>query len=542
MQPADRLSSRQQQLGLLVGRTQPDVLEAARVAALLNGQSGTFNFQSGLASGGLHSLGPAPAGLNLALSSLPQTQSAPQPAQLALPDLALLSQLPHALFPQQYSSGERDQLGGLRNVGKTRSSDSRSSSAYASRHQAAEQRRRTRINERLELLRKLVPHAERANTACFLEEVIKYIELLKRRQYELEKALETATGKPISSSLTLQGIQSANNADQAQDSQVPSPRQPTLSSGQGVTSILPRQTSSDTAPRSPSAPPPPALSTQQATTAQQQQQAQSQPPPPSSAAAAAAAPPQEPPQPSQLQHLPQLQLAQPTASSQLGQLQLPSSSSSNTQQLQLQQQQQSLLFPHGATLSLAGGPLSLNPNVNALSLAQLTAGLQGHHHHHGTPLHLHPHHGSHHLSAHHHHVAQQLSELQTMHAMHSLQQQSRAAAASAGAGHPPAFHPTNNKAFLHFNEDLFGAMKPELVSARGLQAAASAGGVTFAGAGAGAASATPSTSLQLTTLGQLPVDSSTLAQVEATRKTLSASPVSSEESGVPLKKRKVLML
>lgn len=30
----------------------------------------------------------------------------------------------------------------------TRSSDSRSSSAYASRHQAAEQRRRTRINER----------------------------------------------------------------------------------------------------------------------------------------------------------------------------------------------------------------------------------------------------------------------------------------------------------------------------------------------------------------------------------------------------------
>jgi hypothetical protein len=32
--------------------------------------------------------------------------------------------------------------------GRTRSSDSRNSSAYASRHQAAEQRRRTRINER----------------------------------------------------------------------------------------------------------------------------------------------------------------------------------------------------------------------------------------------------------------------------------------------------------------------------------------------------------------------------------------------------------
>ncbi len=80
---------------------------------------------------------------------------------------------------------------------------SRAGSAYASRHQAAEQRRRTRINERyeqapapvvsqllrtrscdssfepiplsharrLESLRKLVPHAERANTAAFLEEV-----------------------------------------------------------------------------------------------------------------------------------------------------------------------------------------------------------------------------------------------------------------------------------------------------------------------------------------------------------------------------------
>jgi hypothetical protein len=41
-------------------------------------------------------------------------------------------------------SGQQGQAGGK----PTRSSDSRSSSAYASRHQAAEQRRRTRINER----------------------------------------------------------------------------------------------------------------------------------------------------------------------------------------------------------------------------------------------------------------------------------------------------------------------------------------------------------------------------------------------------------
>lgn len=55
----------------------------------------------------------------------------------------------------------------------------RAGSAYASRHQAAEQRRRTRINERLDKLRELVPHAERANTAAFLETVIDYVQELQ---------------------------------------------------------------------------------------------------------------------------------------------------------------------------------------------------------------------------------------------------------------------------------------------------------------------------------------------------------------------------
>ncbi|KAF8063074.1 CRNKL1 [Scenedesmus sp. PABB004] len=81
-----------------------------------------------------------------------------------------------------------ERVGGSR--GRTRSNDSRSSSHYASRHQQAEARRRTRINERLELLRKLVPHAERANTACFLEEVIKYIEQLKAHNAALERAVK----------------------------------------------------------------------------------------------------------------------------------------------------------------------------------------------------------------------------------------------------------------------------------------------------------------------------------------------------------------
>lgn len=43
-----------------------------------------------------------------------------------------------------------------------------------------------RINERLESLREIVPHTERANTATFLEEVFTYVQSLQRRIVELE--------------------------------------------------------------------------------------------------------------------------------------------------------------------------------------------------------------------------------------------------------------------------------------------------------------------------------------------------------------------
>jgi len=67
----------------------------------------------------------------------------------------------------------------------------------------AEARRRSRINERLEALRQLVPHTERANTANFLEEVVGYVQRLQARVVELERQLGLppsvqASGKPIS--------------------------------------------------------------------------------------------------------------------------------------------------------------------------------------------------------------------------------------------------------------------------------------------------------------------------------------------------------
>jgi len=75
------------------------------------------------------------------------------------PEMAavLLAQQQHmthgAVAPtqQQQHLGQvdaEDERAGASRGGRTRSGDSRSSSAYASRHQQAEARRRTRINER----------------------------------------------------------------------------------------------------------------------------------------------------------------------------------------------------------------------------------------------------------------------------------------------------------------------------------------------------------------------------------------------------------
>ena len=70
------------------------------------------------------------------------------------PEIALFSQLGQ-LFPQaaelaHMQQQQQQQAADSGSRGKARSSD-KASSAYASRHQAAEQRRRTRINDRYKL-------------------------------------------------------------------------------------------------------------------------------------------------------------------------------------------------------------------------------------------------------------------------------------------------------------------------------------------------------------------------------------------------------
>ena len=67
----------------------------------------------------------------------------------------------------------------------------------ASRHKYAEQRRRNRINERLDHLRTLVPHTEGSNIAGFLDQVIVYVQALQGRmsRKDLEIAAEELLGE-----------------------------------------------------------------------------------------------------------------------------------------------------------------------------------------------------------------------------------------------------------------------------------------------------------------------------------------------------------
>lgn len=68
---------------------------------------------------------------------------------------------------------------------------------HATRHQAAEQRRRNRIKEKLDKLKTRIPSVDpRTNTACFLEAVVKYIDALQDRLGELEKKVQATTSIP----------------------------------------------------------------------------------------------------------------------------------------------------------------------------------------------------------------------------------------------------------------------------------------------------------------------------------------------------------
>jgi len=156
-------------------------------------------------TGGAQTAGMFDVGLGVPWTLLQQLGQGGQPAQ----DLHHLNghaasaggAAPSASNQRGFDSGgDSDDLPQSRG-GRAKSSRSQSqgnaSADYAVRHQAAEQRRRARINERLDALRKLVPHDARSNTASFLEEVIRYILTLKDSVEKLEHALVDAQQQPV---------------------------------------------------------------------------------------------------------------------------------------------------------------------------------------------------------------------------------------------------------------------------------------------------------------------------------------------------------
>ncbi|KAL6190200.1 hypothetical protein ACLB2K_036598 [Fragaria x ananassa] len=77
----------------------------------------------------------------------------------------------------------------------TKSNDK--ASAIRSKHSVTEQRRRSKINERFQILRDLIPHSEqKRDTASFLLEVIEYVQYLQERVNKHEGSCQGWSAEP----------------------------------------------------------------------------------------------------------------------------------------------------------------------------------------------------------------------------------------------------------------------------------------------------------------------------------------------------------
>lgn len=76
-----------------------------------------------------------------------------------------------------------------------RSSDK--ANAMRSKHSVTEQRRRSKINERFQILRELIPHSDqKRDTASFLLEVIQYVQYLQEKVQKYEGSYQAWSSEP----------------------------------------------------------------------------------------------------------------------------------------------------------------------------------------------------------------------------------------------------------------------------------------------------------------------------------------------------------
>eukprot|EP00200_Dunaliella_tertiolecta_P006047 CAMPEP_0202358128 /NCGR_PEP_ID=MMETSP1126-20121109/11889_1 /ASSEMBLY_ACC=CAM_ASM_000457 /TAXON_ID=3047 /ORGANISM="Dunaliella tertiolecta, Strain CCMP1320" /LENGTH=475 /DNA_ID=CAMNT_0048951167 /DNA_START=106 /DNA_END=1533 /DNA_ORIENTATION=- len=154
-------------------------------------------------------------------STLPSLTAANAPCSRVSPDADAFREPSPSSAP---TSSGRGVGGGVTKKGRKSAA---SNDTYAQRHQAAEARRRNRINERIEALRKLVPNDPRANTATFLEDVIKYILSLQDSNEKLEAVFQAFSQQqqqhPSQQAHSLQA-QQPQQSQQQQQQQQPEPQ------------------------------------------------------------------------------------------------------------------------------------------------------------------------------------------------------------------------------------------------------------------------------------------------------------------------------
>ena len=163
---------------------QPQPADLAQLLLLQAGILGMPGMSNGLA------LNTAQLAGQLAAQA-PQRPLMPTPTTLAPPPPPASAPVPTTATTSGGAGGYNNNNAINNKSRQTRSADGRTNvtASYASRHQQAEARRRSRINERLDALRRIVPHSERANTALFLEDVVRYVQRLQHRVVELETKL-----------------------------------------------------------------------------------------------------------------------------------------------------------------------------------------------------------------------------------------------------------------------------------------------------------------------------------------------------------------
>lgn len=104
---------------------------------------------------------------------------------------------------QEEEEEEEDETGIIKKDATPSSSNTKDgksnekASALRSKHSVTEQRRRSKINERFQILRDLIPHTDqKRDTASFLLEVIQYVQYLQEKVQKYEGPYQPWSSEP----------------------------------------------------------------------------------------------------------------------------------------------------------------------------------------------------------------------------------------------------------------------------------------------------------------------------------------------------------